>query len=234
MAWIIGVDEAGYGPNLGPLTMTAVAFRIPEELAGANLWDVLRAVVCKAGIDDGRLVVDDSKQVYDRTSGIGALELGVLATLWRGPLSAEANLGHFLSATCNDSIDDLRGEAWHKGDDRLVAQVEAATLTTATERFDCECAAVGLTQWVVRGVVVPAPRFNVLAEEADSKGAVLAHALSRLLATKLVSLGLATSGCSSSSTSMAAAIAMRLSFNTLCPTVWSWPRRKVACAARTA
>ena len=32
MGLIIGVDEAGYGPNLGPLAVCATAWRIPSEL----------------------------------------------------------------------------------------------------------------------------------------------------------------------------------------------------------
>ena len=32
MPWIVGIDEAGYGPNLGPFVMTAVASRVK----GAN------------------------------------------------------------------------------------------------------------------------------------------------------------------------------------------------------
>src|SRR5438477_3368967 len=116
MTWIIGMDEAGYGPNLGPFVMAAVACRVPDELAGANLWDVLAAAVCKEDADDGRIVVNDSKQVYDPGTGIGALERGVLAALWRGPLDSGANVGHLLSAACADSLDDLRGEAWFGGD----------------------------------------------------------------------------------------------------------------------
>src|SRR5262249_37174349 len=38
MAWLIGIDEAGYGPNLGPLVMSSVAWRVPARLLGANLW----------------------------------------------------------------------------------------------------------------------------------------------------------------------------------------------------
>src|ERR1700728_3969850 len=33
MAWVLGVDEAGYGPNLGPFVMSAVACRVPDALA---------------------------------------------------------------------------------------------------------------------------------------------------------------------------------------------------------
>ena len=45
MPWIIGIDEAGYGPNLGPFVMTSVACRVPPELAAADLWQALRAAV---------------------------------------------------------------------------------------------------------------------------------------------------------------------------------------------
>ena len=36
MPWIIGIDEAGYGPPLGPLVMTAVACRVPDGAADAD------------------------------------------------------------------------------------------------------------------------------------------------------------------------------------------------------
>ena len=188
MPWIIGVDEAGYGPNLGPFVMTSVACRLPDDTAGVDLWDVLRAVVRKDGPDDGRIVVNDSKRVYNPTDGIGGLERGVFATLWRGPLHGDANLGHFLAATCADSLADLRGESWHKGDGKLPAAIDSTALTEASARFDGACEQAGVLRWQVRGVVVPTPRFNVLAEEADSKGAVLAHALGRLLANMRVLL----------------------------------------------
>ena len=38
MPWIVGVDEAGYGPNLGPFVMTSVACRVDDALADSCLW----------------------------------------------------------------------------------------------------------------------------------------------------------------------------------------------------
>lgn len=86
MPWLIGIDEAGYGPNLGPLVMTSVACRVPGDSpgsrAGPNLWHTLRAAVrCPGGPDDGRLLIGDSKQVYSSARGLAGLEHGVLATL---------------------------------------------------------------------------------------------------------------------------------------------------------
>jgi hypothetical protein len=179
--WIIGVDEAGYGPNLGPFVMTAVACRAPDRLAGADLWHVLRAAVCKEDSEDGRIVVNDSKQVYSPAIGIGALERGVLATLWRAPLDGGATVGQLLAAACADSLDDLCGEAWFMGDAKLPGQTDVGDLAEASARFDRAKDAAGVLHWQVCGVLVPAPRFNVVAERADSKGAVLGHALGRLL-----------------------------------------------------
>ncbi len=92
MPWIVGIDEAGYGPNLGPLVMTSVACRVPEELIEADLWKALKSVVRRHGDPaDERLLIDDSKLVYSPSDGLLELETGVLATLPLGSKSQEPN-----------------------------------------------------------------------------------------------------------------------------------------------
>ena len=34
MPWVVGIDEAGYGPNLGPLVQAAVALKLPDDDPG--------------------------------------------------------------------------------------------------------------------------------------------------------------------------------------------------------
>src|SRR6516225_11485909 len=82
MAWIVGIDEAGYGPNLGPLVMTAVACRVPDDVVNVDLWRLLRQGVRRHGQrDDGRPLVADSKLVYSPSRGLAQLEKTVLAAL---------------------------------------------------------------------------------------------------------------------------------------------------------
>ena len=135
MAWIIGIDEAGYGPNLGPFVMTAVACQVPDALAGADLWRALAPAARRDGEkQDGRLLVADSKVVYSPTRSLLGLERGVFGALWRGgPAPALAGL---VDWACPADHADLRAEAWYRGDSPLPVRAEGQDLAAQAARFD--------------------------------------------------------------------------------------------------
>jgi hypothetical protein len=181
MPWIVGVDEAGYGPNLGPFVMTSVACRVPEELAGADLWQVLRPGVRRhKEADDGRPMVDDSKLVYSTASGLAELEKSVLATLspWRA--GDALILSQCLDWLCPAGHAEVRSEVWYTGASSLPAAADPETCRQSAERF--AEASHGKVAWgLVRSVVVCPARFNQLLDQWGSKGAVLSQALVELL-----------------------------------------------------
>jgi hypothetical protein len=75
--FIAGVDEAGYGPRLGPLVISAVVFEIPRR--GGCLWEELRPVVSKRySRSADALPVGDSKKIFSTKRGIASLEKTVL------------------------------------------------------------------------------------------------------------------------------------------------------------
>ena len=85
---VAGIDEAGYGPLLGPLVVSAAALELEgvpmaEEFEAVPcLWRLLReAVAKKAPARKGRLLIADSKVVHHLADGNKQLERGVLAFL---------------------------------------------------------------------------------------------------------------------------------------------------------
>ena len=80
MTLLIGTDEAGYGPNLGPLVVAASAWRLPEaDKAADRLARMAGEIGAAAGSRQPPWA--DSKKLYKPGSGLGAIERGVLAAL---------------------------------------------------------------------------------------------------------------------------------------------------------
>lgn len=82
MAYLIGTDEAGYGPNLGPLAVGISVWKVPDELLNADLYDHLtESVTDKKSRSDTRLAITDSKKLYTSGGKKKNLELAFFAAL---------------------------------------------------------------------------------------------------------------------------------------------------------
>jgi ribonuclease HII len=190
MPWIVGIDEAGYGPNLGPLVMSSVACFVPEKLVGVSLWKVLRTAVRRHTANtDNRLLVDDSKLVYSTTRGLHALETGVAATLNGWPKSEAITLDRLLSYVAPSHRADPKFEHWYTGSTLLPVELNGAELSAAASRFGQACQKKEITWGSVRCAVVHASRFNLLLDEWQTKGAVLGETLRELVRANLECLG---------------------------------------------
>ncbi|HEY8504713.1 MAG TPA: hypothetical protein VIL46_09030, partial [Gemmataceae bacterium] len=183
MVWVVGIDEAGYGPNLGPLVLSSAAVRVPVETA--CLWGLLSPAVARAdGRANGALVIDDSKKVYALAGGLGRLERGVLSVCRAGGLCGPEppGVGAFVGALAlPGSRADLAGEAWFAADEPLPVHPDGVPGGGEIERLCAACEAAGVVCGPLRSAVIPAPRFNALLDRWGSKAAVLAHGLIELL-----------------------------------------------------
>jgi hypothetical protein len=182
MPWLVGIDEAGYGPNLGPLVMTSVACRLPDDLLDADLWQVLRQAVRRhSEPDDERLLVEDSKLVYSNGRGLIDLEKGALAALPGWHLDQPTDLRQYSQWVCPAANDELGKEPWYTGASLMPVVAERLHCEAAAQRLGQVCAESALHWGLVRSVVICPTRFNALLDRWGSKGAVLGHALGELL-----------------------------------------------------
>jgi hypothetical protein len=173
MAWVVGIDEAGYGPNLGPLVQAAVALKLPE--GDSSGWGALRPVVRRAHEKaDRRLLIDDSKKVYAR-GGLEALERGVWSIV-----GADPHTIHDFLWSCGDLPtwgEDLCGECWFDGGAVIPLHIDCAAEWAASEPVREFFGG----QWTGDYRIVPAPRFNRVVDEFGSKAVVLSRGLIELL-----------------------------------------------------
>lgn len=172
MPWVVGIDEAGYGPNLGPLVQAAVALYLPDsDPAG---WETLKPAVRRANEKpDGRLLIDDSKKVYTK-GGLEALEAAAYGLFGVAP----APIDSFLSLAAPPTADDLVQEAWFDRCEQLPVAASPDVLPKALGMWLSRYTA---GSYAVTFNIVPAPRFNQIVDESGSKATVLSRGLVTLM-----------------------------------------------------
>jgi ribonuclease HII len=182
MPWLVGIDEAGYGPNLGPFVMSAVSLRVPESHAETDIWRLLSpAVRHSQDPDDERIVVGDSKAIYSTARGLGALENSVHAFLHGAWRTTVTTLHDYVSFVGNESASELANEIWYRGTTMLPTSISATACLRPAARLGEVSAEHGVEWGPVQSVVICSARFNQLVAHWGSKGAILGRALCDLI-----------------------------------------------------
>jgi ribonuclease HII len=172
--WVVGIDEAGYGPNLGPLVQAAVAVHLPDDDPAG--WESLKPLVRRCHEpDDGRLLIDDSKKVYTG-GGLEALERSVLVL---APICMDvAELVRKTTSVLGQN--ELAEEPWFDGKELL-------PLTTTREGWWAEFTGFGERSqdapatFMMEALITPTLRFNRVVAECYSKSAILGRGLVELV-----------------------------------------------------
>lgn len=172
-----GIDEAGYGPLLGPLIVARSVFIVEPadpDRRPPSLWSHLRASVCrKPGDRRGRIAVNDSKRLYNRSVGLRNLERGVLAFLHAAEIRP-VSLDALLSQVGLDEASRTITLAWYHdraGGPQLPVQLDATDLERATLRLARTADRTGVRLDDVAAAIVYEDRFNALVASSRSKAA---------------------------------------------------------------
>lgn len=182
MAYLIGTDEAGYGPNLGPLVISASVWHVPDGVGADDLFEKLGHIISQSieeaqKFDPPRVVFADSKALYHSGGSLKHLERG----LWAAWSMLGHNPGSWLDVwhklACL-SCEDLYGSPWFKDYDSLLPI--SGIITNDSELGDA-MSAEGTKLLALRSRVVFPLEFNQLLEKYESKGALLSNLTLKLI-----------------------------------------------------
>ncbi|MCX6599994.1 MAG: hypothetical protein NT025_00300 [bacterium] len=205
MTLIAGIDEAGYGPLLGPLVVSATAFCV-EELPVADcglrndnelisksairspqseidcLWRTLAPVVTKTpNRHNDSVVVGDSKRLYSRAIGLKHLEAAALAFLGAIDKPVESREA-ILTALSLDDVPEPGACPWHTGPGlALPVEVESLTIRYKAARLKSQLAACGMQFCGVKSVVSSPQEFNAGIRRYGNKARTLFESVGVLL-----------------------------------------------------
>jgi len=157
-ALLIGLDEAGYGPMLGPLVLGGCALEVPQ--AGIDAWQALAsAVAARASATDERLLVADSKLFQAQTpAGRARLEATALAFL---ELAGVRDPLWLVRGTCAPDPRELALHPWYAELGRAFPLGAApAEVERATRALEQAARDAGVRVRAARVRLVPEGEFN--------------------------------------------------------------------------
>jgi hypothetical protein len=199
----IGVDEAGYGPNLGPLLICASAWLAPDQMSETELTrcfsEKFKAQAWRTACP--HVPLGDSKKLFLAGGGLDSLEFGLLALLSQCLAPLPVTLHGLLAATSVENHIQQK-LPWYDLDALSASSVptqavptQAARAVGASDRGVEIQRLASMTKKAlaendiellqVRGVVVTEPAFNEQVARSGSKGQLLSQSTLQLVATLL-------------------------------------------------
>lgn len=182
MARLIGMDEAALAPNLGPFVSALTVWDVPAKPRSFNFWKAFADVLTNlTGSEETRLLIADSKQVFQPQRGYAALERGVLAALklmGHEPATFDELRDVLTSGTdCAQPTEDATH--WYDGK-RFALPSHDHDFSIVDQWRKC-CEKHGVQLVAIKVAIIEPRRFNQLIRDCDNKAMVVSRIAFRLL-----------------------------------------------------
>ncbi len=180
MAFKLGTDEAGYGPNLGPLVVTGTLWK--TQGCEDDLYQLLAPCVAdqppgRNNSDQLTLAIADSKVVY-RSKSIRHLEKSVLTTLSLVSGTVPRTLRDLTRSVKGNVPDCFFDDVFWIADgtvDEVMLPIECSVddITTAADRFLTQCESSSVALLAIDTEIVMPEDFNNSVASHGNKANVL-------------------------------------------------------------
>ena len=191
MAILVGIDEAGYGPILGPMVVSSTAFTVPDRHLKSDLFGLLaNAVTTKKSRLAGRVLITDSKKAYSKSAGIGHLRRTVLAALAAGasggaddpaPNHLPATTAELLEALCPQCRPRLDEYPWYRKLAETPLGADPDDIHIAGSVLKNTLAANDMNMLGINACCLDVGHYNTMVSAVKNKATVLFTAVSTLI-----------------------------------------------------
>ncbi len=180
MPLVLGIDEAGYGPVLGPLVIGATLWRMQPAVLDGDHWACLDGCICRTvGKGEARLPVGDSKKLFDRKRGLCTLERSVLAFAHAAGLQP-GTVGELLLGLGFDGAP--RAFPWYRDFSRAIPVDPArSAFAGIAGRLAQTMQAAGLACSGLRAEIITEDAFNRRVRQTRNKATVVCESVLRLI-----------------------------------------------------
>lgn len=192
MPYLVGTDEAGYGPNLGPLVISATAWRV-DSVKHTDLFSRLKGAVRKVSDDadsdrDDAIVIGDSKDLYKPGKGLAGLEQGVFTCL-SAVKKRPRTWKRIFKVLAKDDCNCLAELPWYRDfDDKLPMELPSPVMKAKAQSLLSGCEKAKCTPTHIESRVVFPHRFNDMCEQYGNKASALSQTTMELMRSVLDTL----------------------------------------------
>lgn len=178
---LVGIDEAGLGPLLGPLVVSAAAFTIPAGVNKESMWLMLKDSVGNHKKNlAGRMLICDSKKAYTPATGIAYLEKTVLACL-KNLDKTPTTVAQLVNALCPQCGDRLRQYPWHKNYDSKQIKYNADDISICAGAFGKSLEKNKMSFTTLKSFCFDTAYYNDMVQKVNNKSTVVFTALCGLV-----------------------------------------------------
>jgi ribonuclease HII len=184
MAILTGIDEAGYGPILGPLVVSSTTFTVPDELLKEDMWKLLKVAVGKTKRAlAGRILIADSKKAFNRKTGCGHLRRAVISAIRCLDKSYEipANAKELAEILCPDSLGRLADYPWYKELEGVELGGENSDFNIAAGVFSRNLASNDMRLVDICSQCLDVGYYNKMVSDVRNKASVLFTSVAKLI-----------------------------------------------------